>query len=124
MTFLYWLGRTTAESVVIKLDRYLLDPEHLNVRGNLTGKAIWFRNNLGFTRHNAGELAKQIKFYRSSARLAELTKHGPKYYQVIKILGMNGKSKNIEFIWIKNVDGVVRLVGVRGFPKYEGELND
>ena len=121
MTFSYWPGKTTEESVAIKLHTYLLNSEHRDIHGNLSGKAIWFRNNLGFTRYNANELAKQIKFNRLHAQLGERTEYGQKYQQTIKILGTNGKSKNIVFNWIDNVDGVVRLIGIQGFPKRSSE---
>ena len=124
MIFFNWSSKTTEESVANKLHDYLLNPEHTNARGHLTGKAVWFRNNLGFTRYNANELAKQIKFNRLSTEKAELIQYGQIYHQVINILGVNGNSKNIEFIWIKNLDGVIRLVGVKGFLKYRGEKND
>ena len=117
MTAIRWPGKSTEESVVMKLDNYLLNSQHMSVCGNLTGKAMWFRNNLGFTRYNANELAKQIKFNRLHAQLGERTEYGQKYRQVIKILGANGKSQNIVFNWIENTDGIVRLIGIKGFPK-------
>jgi hypothetical protein len=119
VTFFNWSSKTAEESVAIKLHRYLLNPEHINVRGHLTGKAVWFRDNLCFTRYNAGELVKQIRFNRLRAKVDKLTVHGQKYREIIKILGANGRIKRIEFVWIENLDGVIRLVTIKGFPKYE-----
>jgi filamentous hemagglutinin len=36
--------------------------------------------------------------------------HGTKYNQVINIIGANGKAIDVTFAWIRNNDGVVRLV--------------
>lgn len=88
-----WPGKTTEESIAIKLDKYLLAPEHRNVSGRLTGKAAWFKDNLGFTKYNADELAKQIIFNPSHAKLADIISDGRKYRQVIEICGSNGRTK-------------------------------
>ena len=97
---------STAESVTDKLRRYLLNPNH-PVGGD---KATWFKKALGFTQENLGDLAKQIKFDQAKAVATELTQHGQKYEQVINIVGANGKTIPTLFVWIKNNDGVVRLV--------------
>ena len=53
----------TAESVVDKLQRYLLNPEH-EIGGP---KANWFKQALGFTRDNLYDLAEQIVFNQKTA---------------------------------------------------------
>lgn len=93
-------------SVADKLDRYLLNLDH-PVGGS---KAKWFRDALGFTQKNADDLAKQIVFDPKTAVQTVVTEHGVKYNQVIPITGANGKVIDVTFCWIKNNDGVVRLV--------------
>jgi len=100
------LPATTEASVADKLERYLLNPSH-PVGGT---KAKWFKAALGFTRENAGSLAAQIKFDPARAVATELTKHGQQFDQVISIVGANGKTIDVPFGWIRNNDGVVRLV--------------
>jgi len=53
----------SASSVADKLNRYLLDPDH--VSGG--PKAKWFEQALGFTRENVEDLAKQLVFDESRA---------------------------------------------------------
>ena len=100
------LPATTSESVSDKLRRYLLNSEH--PAG--ADKATWFRKALGFAQDNLDDLAKQITFDPATAVATELTKHGQKFEQVINIVGANGKRINVLFVWIRNNDGVVRLV--------------
>lgn len=64
----------------------------------------------GFTEDNLDDLAQQIKFDPSKAIAKELTQHGQKIEQVIQIVGANGKPIDVLFLWIRNNDGVVRLV--------------
>lgn len=73
-------------------------------------KAKWFQQALGFTRENADQLAKQIVFDPSKAVETTVTQYGTKYNQVITIVGANGKRIDVLFAWIRNNDGVVRLV--------------
>jgi hypothetical protein len=56
------LGKTTQESVEIKLKNYPLNPDHRQPSGAHTGKATWFKDNLGFTQDNMSLLAKQLEF--------------------------------------------------------------
>jgi hypothetical protein len=100
------LPATTADSVADKLRRYLLDPNH-PIGGD---KATWFRKALGLTQDNLDDLARQIKFDPTKAIATELTQHGQKFEQVIQIVGANGKRIDVLFVWIRNNDGVVRLV--------------
>ena len=97
---------TTEGSVLDKLQRYLLNPNH-----PLGGpKSQWFKQALGFDLNNAGDLAKQIVFDEKLARATELTQFGQKYEQTVKVTGANGKTIDVLWVWIKNNDGVVRLV--------------
>ncbi len=96
----------TAESVTDKLQRYLLNPDH-PVGGS---KAKWFEQALGYTKDNLGDLAKQIVFDSTKAVETGVTEYGTKYNQVITITGANGKQIDVTFAWIKNLDGIVRLV--------------
>ncbi len=100
------LPATTEESVAQKLDKYLLNPDHPAGQS----KANWFRLALGFTRENAADLAKQIVFDQSSAVETGVTQYGTKFNQIIRIVGANGKVIDVLFAWIKNNDGIVRLV--------------
>jgi hypothetical protein len=100
------LPGTTAETVSDKLQRYLLNAEH-PVGGP---KAKWFEEALGYTQENAAALARQIVFDPAKAVATELTQHGQKFEQVISIVGANGKAIDVNFVWIRNNDGVVRLV--------------
>lgn len=96
----------TQVSVDNKLDKYLLDKSHPLGKS----KAEWFDKALGFDKSNAGELSKQIVFDSNKAVQTGVTEYGTKYNQVINITGANGKKIDVTFAWIKNNDGVVRLV--------------
>jgi len=100
------LPKTTAESVSAKLDTYLLEPTH-PVGGS---KAKWFKEALGFTKDNSADLAKQIVFNPEKAIQTTKNAYGTKFSQVISVQGANGKIIDVEFIFIKNNDGVIRLV--------------
>lgn len=100
------LPATTEMSVQDKLYRYLLDPDH--PAGG--PKAKWFREALGFTRENMDDLARQIVFDPARAVQTAVTPNGVKYNQVISITGANGRQIDVTFAWIRNQDGVVRLV--------------
>ncbi len=97
---------TTEESVTRKLNDYLLNPDH--PAGG--PKANWFRLALGFTRDNANELASQITFDPSAAVEKGATQYGTKFNQAISIVGANGRTIDVVFAWIRNNDGVIRLV--------------
>lgn len=99
-------SRETTLSVTDKLQRYLLNPEH--IEGG--SKAKWFEQALGFTRENLTKLAEQIVYDPNKAVPTELTEFGQKFQQVIPIIGANGKIIDVPFIWIQNLDGVIRLV--------------
>ncbi len=100
------LTGTTRESVNHKLETYLLNPEH-KIGGP---KSKWFKEALGITRENAGHLANQLVFDPNSAIAMDKTQHGQKYEQIIHIHGTNGKIIPVNMVWIRNLDGVVRLV--------------
>ena len=110
-------GRTTEESVARKVEGYLLKPEHVKADVTLSGKAQWFEQNLGFTKENMDDLIKQIKFDPEKAVPTALTEHGQKYTQLIELNGANGITREVPFVFIKNHDGIVRLVTVPKFPK-------
>ena len=101
------LVQLSRQSVQDKLARYLLNMEH-SVGGS---KAKWFKEALGYTQENLDDLANQISFDPSKARITDVTTYGTKYNQTIAITGANGKTIDIVFAWIKSAeDGVVRLV--------------
>lgn len=104
------LPATTEASVEDKLQRYLLNKDH-PVGGP---KAKWFQEALGFTQENGSDLARQIRFDPVKAVATELTEHGQKFNQVTAITGANGKTIDVLFAWIRNEDGVVRLIS--GIP--------
>ena len=104
---------TTADSVNKKLQNYLLDLNH-PAGGS---KAKWFKQALGFTQDNLDDLAKQIQFDPSKAIQTGVTEYGTKFNQVIKIVGANDKKIDVTFAWIRNNDGVVRLVTSIPTPK-------
>jgi RHS repeat-associated protein len=97
---------TSAGSVVDKLQRYLLNPDHL------TGgaKAKWFEQALGFTRKNLPDLARQVVFDKSVAIESEVTQYGTKYYQWHKIIGANGREIDVQAVWIITQDTIAKLV--------------
>jgi len=95
-----------SDSVNKKLDLYLLNMDH-PVGGT---KANWFKLALGYDKSNMAQLAKQIVFNENTAILTSITEYGTKYSQIISIVGANGRIIDVPFIWIKNLDGVVRLV--------------
>ncbi|MDF7680574.1 VENN motif pre-toxin domain-containing protein [Enterobacteriaceae bacterium ESL0689] len=96
----------TQASIENKLSNYLLAKEH-PVGGS---KADWFDSALGFNKANSSDLAKQIIFDPNKAIKTTETQFGTKYDQVIPITGANGRVISVKFGWIKNNDGVVRLV--------------
>jgi hypothetical protein len=96
----------TRLSVKDKLLRYLLNPEH--PEGGT--KAKWFEEALGFTKDNMDDLARQLVFDPKKAVQTEVTEYGIKYNQVIPIKGANGKIIDVPTAWIKNKDGVIRLI--------------
>jgi hypothetical protein len=98
--------RLSEDSIKRKVDGYLLNPEH--VKGG--PKADWFNQALGLTRENAAELERQIVFDLGRAVQTGVTQFGTTYNQVIPITGANGKTIDVLFVWIRNDDGVVRLV--------------
>lgn len=93
-------------SVQDKLYSYLLNPEHVDGGS----KAKWFKEALGFTKENMDDLAKQIKFDPAKAIQTRVIPTGTQYNQTIEITGANGKKIEVLFGWIKNNDGVIRLV--------------
>lgn len=97
---------TTAQSVADKLRRYLLNPDH-PIGGP---KAQWFEKALGFTRANAGDLAKQLVFDEAKAIQTDVTKYGTKFNLLIDVVGANGKTIPVQTAWIRGADGVVKLV--------------
>jgi RHS repeat-associated protein len=96
----------TALSVDSKLANYLLNAEHA-VGGP---KAKWFEQALGFNKSNMDSLSKQIVFNPKTAVETGVTKYGTQYNQVIPIHGANGRNIDVTFGWIRNNDGIVRLV--------------
>jgi len=96
----------TRASVDDKLARYLLNKDH-PIGGS---KADWFDQALGYNQKNADDLARQINFNENLAVKTSLTEHGQKYNQTIAIQGANGKTIDVNFGWIRNNDGDVRLV--------------
>ena len=102
----------TAESVVDKLQRYLLNPGHKDGGP----KAKWFKQALGFTRDNLYDLAEQIVFNPKTAIETTSNQWGQKYEQIITITGANGKVIDVPFIWMKYVDGTIRLITVPWIP--------
>ena len=100
------LPLTTEASVEKKLETYLLNPNHpVGMH-----KARWFRGALGFTQANQEQLAAQVVFNEAQATVTGVTQYGTKYNQIIPITGANGKVINVTFAWIRNNDGIVRLV--------------
>lgn len=99
-------SKLTQESINSKLDGYLLNKDH-PIGGS---KAKWFEKALGFNKNNSQQLSSQIIFDKSKAVQTAVTEYGTKYSQVIPIKGVNGKIIEVEFVWIKNNDGIVRLV--------------
>ena len=99
-------ARLTQASIKDKLEKYLLNPDH-PVGGP---KAKWFEQALGFTRANAGDLERQIVFDQSRAVETGVTPYGTKYSEMIPIVGANNRTIDVQFIFIRNNDGVVRLV--------------
>lgn len=99
-------SKLTQESVNAKLEGYLLDKNH-PIGGS---KANWFEKALGFNKTNSSQLSQQIIFDEAKAVQTAVTEYGTKYSQITSIKGANGKVINVEFVWIKNKDGVIRLV--------------
>jgi len=94
-------------SVESKLSNYLLNSEHPTGGSD---KAKWFEKALGFNKSNMDELASQIVFDPKSAVMTEVTPYGTKFDQFISIEGVNGRVIEVQFSWIKNSDGIPKLV--------------
>lgn len=89
-----------------KLEGYLLDASHPQ---NQT-KADWFKQALGFDKSNWQSLASQIRFDEGIAVATKTSQYGQTFEQVIPITGVNGKTINVSFVFIKDNSGSVRLV--------------
>jgi filamentous hemagglutinin len=85
---------------------YLLDPTHPQ---NQT-KATWFEQALGFDKKNWQDLAAQIKFNEAAAIPTKSTQYGQTFEQSIPITGVNGRTINTTFVFMKDTNGVVRLI--------------
>jgi hypothetical protein len=96
----------SAASVLDKLDRYLLNPDH--PKG--ASKAEWFKQALGFDRTNMGDLAKQFVFDRAQAVQTDVTQYGTKFNQTIDVIGANGRTIPVNTAWIVGSDSVPKLV--------------
>jgi RHS repeat-associated protein len=96
----------TRKSVADKLLRYLLNPAH--AKGG--PKAKWFEEALGFTAKNYKDLAKQIVWDATKAIKQKVIKEGTLYEQTISIVGANGRTIDVKFIWIKTNEGIIKLV--------------
>jgi hypothetical protein len=83
-----------------------LNPEH--PEGGT--KAQFFERALGYTKENPDGLAKQLVFDQEKAIQTDVTQYGTKYNQTIDVLGANGRTVPIKTAWIRNNDGVVRLI--------------
>lgn len=99
-------ARLSQESIRKKLQEYLLNPDHKSGGP----KAKWFEQALGYTRQNAGDLERQIVFDQGRAVETGITQYGTKYNEVIPIVGANGRTIDVTFAFIRDNDGVVRLV--------------
>jgi hypothetical protein len=73
-------------------------------------KADWFEQALGFNQDNMEQLASQIHFDENSAVFKGTTPYGDQYNSNLPITGTNGRTITVTFGWIRNLDGVVRLV--------------
>jgi hypothetical protein len=100
------LPATTEESVADKLQRYLLNPDHPEGKD----KAKFFERALGYNRQNADGLAKQLVFNEQAAVQTDVTPYGTKFNQIIDVVGDNGRTVPVKTAWIRNNDGVVRLI--------------
>ena len=89
-----------------KLAGYLLDASHPQNQS----KANWFKQALGFEKSNWQELASQLKFDESLAVKTKVTQYGTTYEQSIRLLGPNGNTINTTFVFMRDSDGVVKLV--------------
>ena len=89
-----------------KLEGYLLDAAHPQ---NQT-KAIWFKEALGFDKGNWQELGSQIRFNEATATATKSTNYGQTFEQIIPINGVNGKTIDVTFVFIKDNVRTVRLV--------------
>jgi filamentous hemagglutinin len=96
----------TQKSVDEKLEKYLLNKDHPVGKD----KAEWFDKALGYNKSNMDDLSKQIQFDPSKAIPTQLTEYGQKFNQIIPITGANGRIIDVNFAWIRNNDGIVRLV--------------
>lgn len=85
---------------------YLLDAEHPQ---NQT-KATWFQQARGFDKSNWEGLASQIKFDETKAVVTKATQYGQTFEQQIPILGTNGRTIDVPFIFLKDASGTVKLV--------------
>ncbi len=100
------VGKATNQSVLDKLGRYLLNDSH-PIGGS---KSKWFREALGFTKDNIDDLAKQIQFDPNIAKKTQLTDFGQKFTHRTSIIGTNGRTIDVDFVWIIGDDNVPKLV--------------
>ena len=98
----------TLTSVQWKTHDYILNKEHSTGKS----KALWFERALGISRKNAEILNGQLIFDANKAVKTAETEYGIKYNQITTILGAHGRKIDVVVVWIKNNDGVVRLVTI------------
>ncbi len=98
----------TPTSVEWKTHDYILNNEHPVGKS----KAEWFERALGISRKNAEVLNRQVIFDADKAIKTAETEYGIKYNQITTIVGANGRKIDVIVVWIKNNDGVVRLVTI------------
>jgi len=100
----------TRQSILDKLERYILNPFHENGRH----KAKWFRRALGFTNLNNEDLACQIHFDPRFAAPFRISGYGITYEQYATITGANGRIiKGVRIYWIREKNtGLIRLLNV------------
>lgn len=85
---------------------YLLDATHPQNKK----KAIWFEQALGFNKSNWQQLASQTTFDESKAVATKVTQYGQTFEQAVPISGLNGKTIDVTFVFMKDNAGTVRLV--------------
>jgi filamentous hemagglutinin len=95
-----------ASNLQSKLQGCLLDASHAQ---NQT-KATWIQQALGFDKANWQGLASQIKFDEAKAVITKTTQYGQTFEQKIPVLGTNGRTIDVPFVFIKDDSGTVRLV--------------
>src|SRR5205085_12048154 len=96
-------------SIHKKLSAYLLNDK--SSRKDAREKANWFFKALGFSSINMAQLENQIllDFNKIIFRRRQ-NEYGDSFSQICPIIGVNGRTIDVQFVWQIDSEGYLRLI--------------